>query len=267
MKKLLILLLLLPFGLQAQTFFGAVAVPADNGTSATSPVSFANPPIASMADGDLVIVYAYCRNASATISINNTGGQTWTTETAHQSSTAVMTAQVFWCRFNGTWSAAPSFTFSSTTNTNVLMLVFRPGTSTNSWGLSAASTTAHENTTRSFAASASVGIPADAGSYTPAQNNNITVFIASTDDDNTWTAAGSTTFTKVTSPTAQFRNTSGSDASSAAAYLIQTTASSVAAQNILTEATLGNDPGTYAFYIFYEYTPSAPSRRVTIISK
>jgi hypothetical protein len=266
MRKL-IFILLFPVGLQAQTFFGAVGVPSDPGTSAVSPVAFANPPIASMAAGDLVVVYAYCRNASATIDLNVSGGQNWTLETLHNSSTATLSGRVFWCRFDGTWDAAPSFTFSSTTNTNVVMVVYRPVTSTNSWALSAASTTAHENSLRSFAAAANVGIPQDAGSYTPAQNNNVTVCFVSTDDDNTWTAAGGTTFTKITSPSAQFRNTSGSDASSSVAWLFQTTASSVSAENVFTEATLGNDPGIIGFYIFYEYTPVSLSRRITSITK
>lgn len=266
MKRLIFLLFPI-FTFAQPTFFGAVGVPADPGTSAVSPVVFANPPIASMADGDLVVVYAYCRNASATITVNNAGGQTWTSETTHQSSTAVLTARVFWCRYNGTWSAAPSFTFSSTTNTNVVMVVFRPVTSTNSWGLSTASTSAQENTLQSFAAAASIGVPQDAASYTPAQNNNISVVFVSTDDDNTWNAAGGTTFTKISSPSGQFRNTSGSDASSSHAWLFQTTASLVSVQNIFTQATLGNDPGIIGFYIFYEYTPVALTRRVTSITK
>jgi hypothetical protein len=59
MRRLITILFLLPLFLSAQiTYFNSASTPADNGTSATSPVAFSNPPIASMAAGDLVIVYA-----------------------------------------------------------------------------------------------------------------------------------------------------------------------------------------------------------------
>lgn len=260
MKKLILIFLLFPFVLFAQpTYFGSIGVPTDNSTSAASPVAFANPPIASMASGDLVIVYAYCRNASATIDVSNTGGQSWTSETQHQSSSAVLTGRVFWCRYNGTWSAAPSFSFSSVTNTNVVMHVFRPVTSTNSWALSTATTTAVENTLTSRAAASSFGNPSDAGTYTPNNNNTVSLAICSTDDDNTWNNP-TQSFTQVTSPSAQFRNTSGSDVSSAYSYRIQGTAASMNATS-LTQATLGNDPGISGLYIWYEFTPAPYSKK------
>jgi hypothetical protein len=201
-------------------------------------------------------VYAYCRNASATISINNGGGQSWTSEATHNSSTSVLTGKVFWCRYNGTWSAAPSFSFSSTTNTNVVMLVFRPVTSTNSWGLSTASTTNVENTLLSYAAAATFGVPTDAATFTPTRDNTVSLAIRSTADDNTWGTPTGTGWTQVTSPSAQFRNTSGSDVSSAYTYIIQGTAASIPVSG-LSQATLGNDAGIAGLYIWYEFTPSA----------
>jgi hypothetical protein len=226
MRRGLLILLLFPILSYTQpTFHGAIGVPADPGTSATSPVTFNSgaAPLSTMATGDLAIVYLYCRNASAT------------------------------------------FTYSNTTNTNAVMIIFRPVTSTNSWGLSAASNTTQENTLTSRAAAATFGAPADAGSYTPAQNNNVSLLIVSTDDDNTW-GTPSNGFTQITSPSSQFRNTSGSDASSAYSYLIQGTAASQTATG-LTQATLGNDPGIAGIYIWYEFTPVSLPRRVSIISK
>lgn len=267
MKKLL-LLLLFPISLNAQTYFGSVAVPTDNGTSATSPVAFANPPIASMVSGDLVIVYAYCRTGSATISVSNAGGQTWTSETAHSSSTATLTGRIFWCTYNGTWSAAPSFSFSATTNTNVVMHVFRPSSGSNSWALSTATTTGTENTLVSNVSAATWTVPFDIGStYTPDNNKTVNLAIFNTDDDNTWGSPSGTGWTQVTSPASQFRNTSGSDVSSAYMYIIKATAGTVPFCQ-LTEATLGNDGGIQGLYIWYEVPPAPPaSHRVVIISK
>jgi len=251
MKKLLILLLFPIYLFGQPTYFGSVGVPTDNGTSAASPVAFANPPIASMAAGDLVVVYAYCRNASATIAVSNAGGQSWTSETAHQSSTAVLTGQVFWCRYNGTWSAAPSFSFSSTTNTNVVMHVFRPVTSTNQWSLDPGANTLNINIPRSFAAAATISSPSAATSTT--FDNTVNLYFVSTDDDNTWGTPTGSGWTQVTSPSSQFRNTSGNDISSSYMYLFLSTAGSVARPS-LTEATNGNDPGIHGQYMWREYT-------------
>lgn len=255
MKKILLLILLFPMFGVSQTYFGSIAVPADNGTSATSPVSFANPPIASMVAGDLVIVILYARNATATFGINNTGGQTWTTETAHQGSTATLSAVVLWCRYNGAWSAAPSFTFSSTTNTNAVMHVFRPTSGTKEWAkdpLAASGTTS--NTFVSYAAPGSAIV--NMFTFTPQNNNNVTIFMTMTDDDNSWSlsAAGTPTSTQVTSPASFFRNTSGSDASSVYSYVIQSTAAAFSAAVNFTQTVNNNDPGIKGSWTFYEYS-------------
>lgn len=236
------------------TYFGSIAVPTDNGTNATSPVAFANPPIASMAAGDLVVVYAYCRNASATIDVSNTGGQSWTSETTHQGTSATLTARVFWCRFNGTWSAAPSFSFSSTTNTSVVMHVFRPNTSTNSWGLSTASTTNQENTLTSRASATSHGNPADAATFTPTESNTVSLSIVSSQDDNTWGSLTGAGWTQVTSPASQFRNLAGNDTSCAFAYFLQGAAASIPVTG-LSQLANGPDAGIGGLYIWYEFTP------------
>jgi len=236
----------------AITYFGTIGVPTDNGTSAVSPVAFANPPIASMTTGDLVVVYAYCRNASATIAVSNAGGQTWTSETLHNGSTATLSGRIFWCRFNGTWSAAPSFSFSSTTNTNVVMHVFRPTTSTNNWGLDASSNPTNINVPRSFAAAATISSPS--ASVNTTQTNTVSLFTVSTDDDNTWGTPAGSGWTQITSPSSQFRNTSGNDASSAYMYNIRTSIGTLTVPS-LNEATLGNDPGIHSQYIWYEFIP------------
>jgi hypothetical protein len=263
MRRLITILFLLPLFLSAQiTYFNSASTPADNGTSATSPVAFSNPPIASMAAGDLVIVYAYCRNSGATIAVSNAGGQSWTSEAAHQSSTATLTGQVFWCRYNGTWSGAPSFSFSSTTNTNVVMHVFRPITSTNHWNKDPTSGNPNTNKIQSFLAGATIA--GNAASFGTINANTVSVQFWATDDDNTW---GSLTGSGWTSTgNAQYRNTSGNDVSSTYAHSIRTSAGTVS-QPTKTEATNGNDPGIIGLFTWYEYTPSALPRRVTIVSR
>lgn len=244
---------MLPLFVNSQTYFGSVGVPADNGTSATSPVSFANPPIASMVAGDLVVVYCYARNASATFGINNTGGQSWTTETAHNSSTAVLSGQVFWCRYNGTWSAAPSFTYSSTTNTNAVMHVFRPASGSDQWAkeTSFSGGGAIHNVLSSYTAVAPVTqVP---GTFSPS-HTCVQIAIWSSDDDNSWGSFSGTGWTAVTSPSNQFRNTSGSDVSSAYAYFISS--SNTASGMSFTQSVNGNDPGIYGTYYFYEFAAS-----------
>lgn len=257
MKKLLFLLLWFPLFANSQiTYFASVGVPTDNGTSAASPVAFANPPIASMTTGDLVVVYCYARNASATFGVSNAGGQSWNSGTAHNSSTATLSGQVFWCRYNGTWSAAPSFTFSSTTNTNAIMHVFRPTSTTLQWGLETGLTgsgAAAVQTLASYSASGNFAVP-EAGSATINTHANTIAFaIWSSDDDNSWGTIIGTGWTQVTVPVSQWRNTSGSDASSAYSYKIYS-ATGTLNQVQASQTVNGSDPGIKGIYLFYEYT-------------
>jgi hypothetical protein len=227
----------------AITLFGSVAVPTDNGTNTSNPTAFANPPIASMVAGDLVFIYAYCRTASATIAISNAGGQTWNSFSSQSSANATLSANVFWCIFNGTWSAAPSVSFGATTNNSAVMLVFRPTSSQYSWAVDGA----QAGTFVDRAAAASFTITG----WTPQNNSNVSIAVWNTDDDNTWGTLTGANWIK-TSLSAQYRNTSGNDTSSSFAYQIQTSAA--ATNNVSqTEATLGNDGGFTFAICFTEY--------------
>lgn len=229
----------------AITLFGSVSVPTDNGTNTANPTAFANPPIASMVTGDLVFVYAYCRTASATIAVSNTGGQAWTSFTSQSSVNATLSANAFWCRYNGTWSAAPSFSFGATINNNVVMLVFRPTTSTNSWAVDSSQT----GTFVDKAAAASFIITG----WTPAQASTVSIGVMNTDDDNTWGFVNTAPWTK-TSLSTSYRNTSGNDSSSSFAYQIQTSAA--ATNNLQQSETANGNDGGFTFAIsFYEFTP------------
>jgi hypothetical protein len=74
-------------------------------------------PPASMQVGDLYVIVA-TYSGTATLSLSQTGGQTWTAEANIQVNG--LTTRVFWCRYNGAWTANPSIT--NTTGTQPLTL-------------------------------------------------------------------------------------------------------------------------------------------------
>jgi hypothetical protein len=115
----------------AVTFFGSASTPTDGGSNSASPTVITPP--ASMLDGDLVIVSSFSRLLSDTLAVSADGGQTWNTMSV-QSGTGQRTTRWFWCRFNGTWSANPSFSHGGTNNT-CIMAVFRPSTGANTWAV------------------------------------------------------------------------------------------------------------------------------------
>lgn len=235
------------------TFVGFYDRPPDNTTNTTDPTVFttittvlsnAGTPAQS---GDLIFIYAYKRTASGAITMNDNGGQSWTSGTTTASANATLSANYFWCKFNGTWSSDPSITMNATTNNNAILLIFRPVTSTNSWAVDAAQT----GTFVDRAAAASFTITG----WTPNHGTNVNIAVWNTDDDNTWGTLTGTGWGKGTL-SAQFRNTSGSDVSSSIAFQLQ---NSAAATNNTsqTEATLGNDGGLTFSICFYEFTPAA----------
>lgn len=221
----------------AATFFGYAIVPTtDDGTNTADPTAIAPP--GSMAAGDLVILWATARTGSATLAISQAGGQSWNTEDSATSTN--ITSRLFWCRFNGSWSANPSVSFGATTCNSVSMLVFRPSTGANLWAMEQAESVA------AFAAAATITI-------TGQTTGRISVAVAlwSTVDNNTWGSLSGTGWIKTSLP-AQNRNSSGQDTSQTWAYQIQTAAG--ATNNVSqTEATLGNDLGVAAIACFYEY--------------
>jgi hypothetical protein len=94
------------------TLFGETRIPAtQDGTNAGPTVTLAPP--TSMVAGQLVLVYLNYRGA-VTWSNSTTGGQTWSSSANTQQSTTT-TARLFWCIFNGTWSADPVFTVTTGT--------------------------------------------------------------------------------------------------------------------------------------------------------
>lgn len=230
------------------TFHGADANPADNGLSATSPVSVTPP--ASMVAGDLVVMYGQTRTTAATIAISADGGQSWTSETA--GGTTDQTTRIFWCRFNGTWGADPSLSFSATLNTQVGILVFRPTSSSKLWAVDqAVVNTPYSTPTGPPYVITITGV-------TNAQPNNVSVAIYSSIEDNTWGSLTGTGWTAALSPIYR-RCPSGSDQSFTPVYKLS--ASTGATGNTTAnQSAVGPDPGSTVIISFYEYSAPTTNR-------
>lgn len=225
----------------AITFHNFASTPtADPGTNTADPTAVTPP--ANMLAGDLVFLIARASGTSGTASISQAGGQSWTALT--QRNQTQCRTNCFYCRYNGNWSANPSVAFGATSNNTVLMLVFRPTQTSNTWSVDVAEASA------TYTAPSSPFTVTITGVTT--QTNGAVVIAAWTSaDDNTW---GSLTGGWTALSTAQFRNTSGSnDGSITAAYMIKASAGPTGnvAQN---QATLGGDAGTQYIIAFKENT-------------
>jgi hypothetical protein len=219
----------------AITYFGSVGVPAaSGGTNTANPTTIA--PVANMVAGDLCVVIAQGRAANLVMSVSNTGGQTWTTEAAVTGGTPALTARIFWCRFNGTWSTSPSFTIGSTLCNTVVMHVFRPTAGANTWQVNVA--------LASGAFATPTGPPYNvvrAGVTTTAAST-VTLAGWHTNDDDWWPTVAGTGWAKTGLD--DYRNTSGSDSSAAFAHYIATSAGSTG--NVTrTQTTNGPENGHY----------------------
>jgi hypothetical protein len=220
------------------TYFNSASTPADNGASATNP-TVVTPP-ANMQAGDLVILEAAHAVNSGTLAMSNTGGQSWTTLT--QRVNGNHTVNLFWARFNGTWSANPSVNMISAVNNIVVMHVFRPGYAGSAWAIDV------PESSGTYAAASPVTITG-----VTTQTNGALVFAAWTSaDDNTW---GTLTGGWSVAGTAQYRNTSGTnDQSISSAYQVKAVAGPTG--NVSqSQLVLGPDAGTTYIIAFKEIKP------------
>ena len=238
---LLLLSLFLFTSNQAQaaiTYFGSASTPSDNVNpgSGTSPTAVTPP--ASMVAGDLVILIGNSRESGGTLAISQAGGQTWTSQTANTSN---VSQRIFWARFNGTWSANPSVSSNKTKAFTVVMHVFRPSASANTWAIDVAQINAQYPT------------PAAPGNVTitgiTTLTNGALVFAnwASTDNNgytlqtSGWANAGS----------AQYRNTNDQDSSQSSVYKIMSAAGTTG--NVTNQQTsAGDDKGNTSILAFKE---------------
>jgi len=225
----------------AITFFGVSSTPTDNGSSA-SPITITPP--ASMVKGDLVVVVLHHKSASAW-SIVQGGGQTWT-NIGVGTYVSVISRAIYWCRYNGTWSANPSFSNAAggTAPATGIMTVFRPTLGSNTWAGYEVSNSGANATT------ALVTL----GSFTPSNSNSVSLGTWLSSDDNTWGTLTGTGWSK-TGLAAQYRNLSGQDNSTALAYYIQGTVGVIPAVS-QTQLTLGADNTFGRTFNFYEIASS-----------
>ena len=221
--------------LMSIAYFGSASTPADNGTNTADPTAVTPP--GGMQAGDLVLMIAQQRGTGATLAISQAGGQSWTAQAAQSQTNC--TIRLFWCRFNGTWSANPSVDFSGTTCNSVVMHVFRPSNTSSVWQVDVAQVSG------TFAAPPAPRTVTITGITTI--TDGALVFAAwATADDNTW---GTLTAGWSTPGSAQYRNTSGSDQSQTHAYKVMATAG--ASGNVSkNQATLGGDAGAYLIIAF-----------------
>jgi hypothetical protein len=198
------------------TYFNSASTPADDGTNTANP-TVVTPP-ANMQTGDLVIMTAQIRAISGTLSIFQAGGQTWTTEA--QTNQSYARRRLFWCRFNGIWSANPSVSMGGSTSCNsVVMHVFRPSGTSYTWAIDVAQVAATFNAPSS---PYTVTIPAIS-----TLTGGALVFASwGVSAANTW---GSLTAGWEKPWSAQYRNTSGSDCSQTSAYKVQAVAGNTGA--------------------------------------
>jgi hypothetical protein len=229
--------------MSAPTYFGSAAVPADNVSNATLTLTITPP--ASMQAGDLVVVICHSR-PSATWSNAVTGGQTWTAETAYQSSAAGAFCRIFWCVFNGTWAADPRFDCTVATVTSAVMHVFRPDSAGKTWGIDVAQATTQ------FAAPTTPFTVTRTG-LTNVNADTVTLACFHSGDDNTWGSMSGTGW--VLSGSAQYRNAAGTQSSCSFAHHLDGPAGSVVPNVSKNQATLGGDLGVTAIIAWYAYAP------------
>jgi hypothetical protein len=209
----------------AITFFGVASTPADNG-SQTGPGPVAVTPPASMQDGDLCVVYVSARQAAtltdhprmydASNVATQHGGQTWN-RAEHNVSGCDIWAGVYWCRFNGTWSANPAWRCDAVNVANaftVVMLVFRPSSSSKIWQVDVGPNHVH------FAAP-TTPFTVTATGLTTTRASTVTIASWFCRVSNTWGSMSGSGWDQ-TGLGAQYRNTFSSTWGFSFAYKIQT---------------------------------------------
>jgi hypothetical protein len=208
----------------AVTYFNSTTQPADNASQAGPTVAVAPP--GSMVTGDLVCLVAGYKAGGVTFAMSNTGGQTWSAAIHGGGATSGVRIALFWCRYNGTWSANPSVTITAgTLAMSVQMHVFRPTSGTNTWSVINAAQVKDNAATGNITTQTQTLAVGDLGFACCISN-----------DDNTY----SNISTYTTAGTVQYRNLQGNDIAMGAQYRIEdTAANSVTAT--WQQATLGND--------------------------
>lgn len=205
----------IPNAQAAITYYGSASTPSDNSSNNADPTAVTPP--SSMQAGDLVIMIASNAEllSAPTLAISNAGGQSWTALT--QRNNSILKVNVFWCRYNGSWSANPSVSFGSGYNNTVTMHVFRPTGTNYKWEIDVSESSG------TFSAPSSSPYTVTITGVTT-QTDGALVFAAwSCDSSITW---GSLTSGWSTPGSSQYRNTWGIfyKQSLTAAYLVKSSA-------------------------------------------
>lgn len=243
------------------TYFNSASTPADSASATGTADPTAVTPPSGMLAGDLVCMIGQQRATSATLAISAAGGQTWTSETVFDATTNV-TARLFWCQFNGTWSTNPSVDFSATTCNSVQMHVFRPPATNYTWQKATLTGSLTDNpSTANDLTSPFTALTS--GSDTTTSNPTVSLAGWHSADDNTWgTLSGSGW---AVTGSAQYRNTSGQDQSASYAHKIQTAAGTLGDVS-KSQLTLGDDLSTWWVATFEAVPPSVPVEKTNVFS-
>lgn len=222
-------------------YYGSASTPADGsgtGTGVADPTAV-TPPSGMVANTDLVYMIGHQRATGAALAVSATGGQTWTTHTAVGITN--VTARVFTCVYNGTWSTDPSVDFSATTCNSVQMHVFRAPAGY-AWSVNQA-----------LAETQDAATPfANPGQTTTGTAPTVSLVGWFTPDDNAWSATTGAGWE--TTGTAQYRNQSGSDQSSSYAHYIQAVGGATGSVS-KTQTALGDDACTTFIISFAAVAP------------
>jgi len=222
------------------TYFGSASTPAtDNGNNNNDPTAVTPP--GGMQAGDLVLMIAQQRATGATLAIFQAGGQSWTAE-APQSQTNC-TIRLFWCRFNGTWSANPSVNFSGSTCNTVVMHVFRPSNTSSVWAVDVA------QVSNTFPAPPGPNRTVTIPGITTITDGALVFATWATPDNNLW---GNLTAGWTTPGLAQYRNRAGGDLSLTDAYRVMATAGATGnvSKNETSSGGGGYEAGAYLIIAF-----------------
>jgi hypothetical protein len=214
--------------LMSISYFGSASTPADGGTNTANPTAVTPP--ANMLAGDLVLMIGASRG-TATLAISNAGGQTWTSETQQNQTNCQI--RLFWCRFNGTWSANPSVSFGNTRTHIVVMHVFRPSNANSVWQEDVAQVSAN------YAAPGAPNYTVTIPSITTITGGDLVFATWASSDDNSW---GNLTAGWTTPGSAQYR--AGGNLSQTHAYMIMTTAGATGTVS-KNQTANGPDAGAY----------------------
>lgn len=230
-----------PLSVQAQiTYIGSAGTPVDDVNSNTTPQAVTPP--GGMQAGDLVLLISHARVTTNTYAISNAGGQVWNTLQANVSNTNI-SARLFWCKYNGTWSANPSVAFTTSGGNTVVMHVFRPTKPSLRWSIES------NQTETDFAAPGASPFTVTIPGRTTRTERSVTIAAWFSSDNNAWGGLAGAGWTVLGN--AQYRNSNGTGNSSTYAYQIRTTAG--ATNSVSKNQTgLGGDVTTSFIITFFE---------------